>query len=263
MPSSDSNRSATALRALRVLEILGDAREPVSVAAVAHELGADRSTAYRMLITLMEAGYVTRDEQTRSYQLGYRLLSLSRNLLKGDERSELILEAMREISAATRETVHYAVLDGDATVLVLRVKGSQLVSVDFQIGDRSPLHCTSIGKVLMAYQDPRFVEEVIARGLPKVAPNTITDPDALRRALARARADGYAYDDLEFADDMRCVAVPIFQSGGVVRGGISLSGPASRYTRDKLDALRDITMASARRLSQQLGGLAYSDRGTD
>lgn len=256
MTAADGNRSATALRALKVLEILGNASEPVSVATVAQELGADRSTAYRMLITLMDAGYVIRDDRTRNYKLGYRLLSLSRSLLKGDERSELILEAMREISAATRETVHYAVLDGDASVLVLRVKGTQLVSVDFQIGDRSPLHCTSIGKILLAYQDPRFVEEVIARGLPRVAPNTITDPEALRRALARARADGYAYDDLEFADDMRCLAVPVFQSGGVVRGGISLSGPASRYTPEKLDELRDVTVTSTRRLSQRLGGLA-------
>ncbi len=190
MSKLDPNKSATALRALRVLEILGAARGPVGVAEVARGIGADRSTAYRMLMTLHDAGYVLRDESGKNYQLGYKLLSLSSSLLNADERSEIILDAIRGLSAETGETVHYCILDRDATVLVYRAKGTQLVSVDFKIGDRAPLHCTSIGKALLAYQDARLAEEIIARGLPKVAPNTITDaePSApnCRRCAARA-----------------------------------------------------------------------------
>jgi DNA-binding IclR family transcriptional regulator len=250
----DSNKSATALRALRVLEILGASRAPTSVAEVAGGIGADRSTAYRMLMTLIEAGYVVRDERTRNYQLSYRILALGKWLLSEDEQSAPILACLKDIADRTGETVHYSVLDRDAAALLFRAKGTQLVTVDFQIGDRAPLHCTSIGKVLLAFEDVRLVERVIEGGLPKVAPNTITDPQAFRAELQRVRVQGYAYDDLEFTDDMRCVAVPVFGNGAVVKGGISLSGPSSRYTPQRLEDLKDVAVSAARRLSQQLGG---------
>jgi DNA-binding IclR family transcriptional regulator len=253
MGKIDPNKSATALRALRVLEILGEARGPVGVAEVARGIGADRSTAYRMLMTLHDAGYVLRDESGKNYQLGYKLLSLSSALLNADERSEIILEAIRGLSAETGETVHYCILDRDATVLVYRAKGTQLVSVDFKIGDRAALHCTSIGKALLAYQDARLAEEIIARGLPKVAPNTITDAEAFRTELQKVRRQGFAFDDLEFHDDMRCIAVPVFEAGGAVRAGISLSGPASRYSLAKLEELKDRSLVAARNLARRLG----------
>ena len=88
----DSNKSSTAMRALEVMEILAEAGRPVSVAAVAEGICADRSTAYRMLMTLHAAGYVTRDASQKNYQLGYKLLSLSRRLLSGDDRADLINE---------------------------------------------------------------------------------------------------------------------------------------------------------------------------
>ena len=109
--------------------------------------------------------------------------------------------------------------------------------------------------MLLAFQDVRVVEAVIATGLRRVAPNTITDPGDLRRSLARIRAEGYAFDDLEFAPDMRCVAVPVFENGGEVPGGIAISGPASRFDHDKLAELRDVVMRHAWKLSQELGGI--------
>lgn len=254
MSAADSNKSLTVLRALKVIEFLASGRRPMSVAEVAEGIGADRSTAYRMLMTLMEAGYVTRDELLKAYRLGLRLLSLTRNLLNSGDRSRLVSETLARISERTGETVHYCVHDGDATVLVQRVKGTQLVAVDFQIGDRSSLHCTSIGKAILAFQDVRKVEEVIARGLPKVAEKTIVDPERFRREMEKIRVQGYAIDDREFHDDMRCLAVPIFERDGAVTSGISLSGPASRYTLAKLDQLRLEAVEAARHLSCQLGG---------
>jgi DNA-binding IclR family transcriptional regulator len=151
--------------------------------------------------------------------------------------------------------VHYSALENDYAVLVFRAKETQRVSVDFQIGDRSPLPCTSIGKVLLAYRDSRFTESILSRGLPKVAPKTITDIVAMRRELALVRAQRFAYDDLEFAPDMRCLAIPVFENGGSVPGGIAISGPSSRFDLKKLDSLREIAMSHADELSRKLGGL--------
>ena len=257
MARTNPNKSTTALRALRVLEILGGTREPLPVAAIAKGIDADRSTAYRMLMTLLDAGYVDRDDSGKNYKLTFKLLSIGKFLLDGeDEKSRKIMECLRRISANTRETVHYSVLDQLETVLVLRSKGSQLVAVDFKIGDRSPLHCTSIGKALLAFQDIRLTEKVIARGLPKVASRTIVEPKAFRAELQKVRTQGYAYDEFELADDMRCVAVPIFEDGGIVRGGISISGPSSRFTLKRLDELRTRLSEDAHRLSKELGGIS-------
>ncbi len=253
--SIDPNKSATALRALRVLEALAQSRHALSASEVAGIIGVERSTAYRMLMTLMEAGYVMRDERQRAYRLGFKVLTLSRALLNGNEKMELVADCLREVSAQTGETAHYSVLERDCSVLVLRSLGTQLVTIDFQVGDRGPLHCTSIGKVLLAYQDPAAVETAILRGLPRHARNTITDPARFRAELRKVRAQGYAYDDMEFADDMRCVAVPVFEKDGHVAGGISLSGPASRYSRQKLRELRDCATDAARELSLKLGGM--------
>jgi DNA-binding IclR family transcriptional regulator len=247
--STDPNKSATAMRALRVLEVLAAARQALTVAEVAHAIGTPRNTAYRMLITLMEAGYVQRDGTMRGYRLGYKIVSLSRALLGGGDQRERIQECLREISARTGESVHYSVLDRDSTVLVQLAKGTQLVTIDFQIGDRSPLHCTSIGKLLLSFQDPAAIESAIRRGLPKVARNTITAPDRLRAELRKVRAQGYAFDDMELADDMRCVAVPVFGEDGEVAGGISLSGPLSRFTQQRLKELRDCSLEVTQKYS--------------
>ncbi|TCL71416.1 IclR family transcriptional regulator [Rhizobium sp. BK251] len=254
MADIDGNISTTALKALAVLDFIGEQKRPLSAQEVAEGIGTDRATAYRMLMTLVHSGYVSRDEGSKNYRLSYKVLSLARYLVSEDERSVQILNCLREISDRTGETVHYSVLENDCAVLVYRAKGIQRVSVDFQIGDRSPLHCTSIGKVLMAYSDSRFTETIISRGLPAVAPKTITDPEAMRRELAVVRAQRYAFDDMEFAPDMRCLAMPVFEKGGLVPGGIAISGPSSRFDTAKLQELRDIALPYAAELSRKLGG---------
>ena len=254
MDEIDTNISATALKALKVLDFIGEQRRALSVVEVADGIGADRATAYRMLMTLVQAGYVTRDHSSKNYRLSFKVLSVGRHLLGDDERGIRIMDCLRAISEATGETVHYAALEREQSVLLYRVKGTQRVGVDFQIGDRSALHCTSIGKVLLAYQDVRMVEKLLAQGLQKVAPQTITQPEAFRAELARIRAQAYAYDDLEFAADMRCVAVPVFEKGGEVPGGISISGPSSRFDLAMLDRLRAVIAGHAVELSKQLGG---------
>lgn len=247
--------SSTALKALRTLDIVASSQSDLSIQDVANHLKTDKVTAYRMLITLHNAGYLVRNEETKRYRLSYKVVSLCRNLLAENEVTNLIMRTLKELSQKTQETLHYSVLDGHEAVLIHRVKGSQLVNVDFQIGDRSPLHCTSIGKVLLAYQESSMIDNFINGGLAPFASNTIVDPEAFRKELRKTRMDGYGLDDHEFADNMRCIAVPVFENGGVVRSGISISGPDSRLTVDKLHELKIPLMEASSTLSRQLGGI--------
>jgi DNA-binding IclR family transcriptional regulator len=237
-----------------VLEEVGATADAMTVADVAARVGVDRAVAYRMLVTLFGAGYLLRDPSGRRYRLSHKLLSLSRHLLVESRRTELVRACLDDLAAQTLETVHYSLLEGMETVLVQRAKGRQLVSVNFEIGERSRLHCTSIGKAVLAYQDPAFIARVIAGGLPPLTRHTITEPAALHAELTRVRAQGYAYDDVEFADDMRCVAVPVFEPGGTVESGLSISGPIPRFDHAKLDELRDRMLVAAQRLSERLRG---------
>jgi len=117
------------------------------------------------------------------------------------------------------------------------------------------LHCTSIGKLLLAYEDAATIEAAMRSGLPKRARNTINDPERFRTELRKIRAQAYSYDDFEFADDMRCVAVPVFEEGNRrPLGGISLSGPSTRFTLPRLRDLRDCAIEAANSLSLRLRG---------
>jgi len=249
--------SATALKALRALEIVASSSIPLSVQEVAQRLRSDKSTCYRMLMTLYKAGYVVRQDDSKFFSLSYKVVSLSRNLLAENEVSRLIQQELRALAVVTQETLHYSVLDRMETVLVQRVKGTQLVNVDFQIGDRSPLHCTAIGKAILAFQNVLFVEEVIAAGLPRRTAYTITDPEGLRSELHRVRSMGYAVDDHEFSDTMRCIAVPLFEGGGLVSGGFSISTPDYRMSPDRIEELRDLLLKASRKFSRQLGGMPW------
>ena len=173
--------SSTALRALRVLEEVRANASPLSVTDVAQRIGIDRAVAYRMLVTLFNAGYLLRDGSGRRYRLSHKLLSLSRHLLIESRRTELVRECLDDLAAQTLESVHYSLLEGMETVLVQRAKGRQFVSVNFEIGERSRLHYTAIGKAVLAFQDSAFIERVIVSGLPRLAARTITE----RRRPAR------------------------------------------------------------------------------
>jgi DNA-binding IclR family transcriptional regulator len=244
------------MRALRVLEAVGRTPASLTVGEVAEKVGINRVAAYRMLVTLLEAGYLLREDGGRRYRLSHKVLSLSRHLLAESRRTGLVQQCLEDLAAQTLETMHYSLLDGLETVLVQRAKGRQIVTVNFEIGERSRLHCTAIGKALLAFQSRDFIERVIAAGLPKLASNTIVDASAMRAECAQIRAQGFAYDDIEFVEDMRCVAVPVVEPGGKVGSGISVSGPISRMTFQKLDQLRHLMLAAAEQLSQRLSGEA-------
>lgn len=248
------NKSSTVGKAFLILEQMASSQKPFSVSELSERTGFDKTTTYRLLMTLVDLGYVYRKNSSRDFQLGYKVISLGRNLLKENEVSDIINKALKTLSDITKETIHYAILDGNETVVIQKYKGSHLVNVDFQIGDRSPLSYTSIGKVITAYQDRNFIENIISAGLLKIAENTIDTPEKFMTELQKIRQQGYAIDDHEYSNDMRCIAVPIFEHGRNVRSGISISGPDSRFTLTKLQEFSIPMLKIARDLSENLGG---------
>lgn len=256
MVERDSNKSSTALRAFHVLETVANSSEPLGVAEVAQLTGLDRATCYRMLRTIEQAGYVVRDHATKSFRPSRRIISLAKHLLGDDESRMLVSQTLKQISKVTGETSHYSEMDGDSAVLTQRSKGTQLVAVDFQIGERYPLHSTSVGKAILANQAESAITAYLDRPLAQLTPRTITDPVRLRGELQKVRDTGISYDHCELAEGMNCVAIPVRGPGGTVLAGISISGPDSRFTDAKLHELAVTIRAHADALTRALLGEA-------
>lgn len=250
----DSNKSSTALRAFRVLETVAGSSDPLGVGDIARLTGLDRATCYRMLRTIEQAGYIVRDSTTKGFRPSRRIISLAKNLMGDDESRMLVARTLKQISQVTGETSHFSEIDGDSAVLTQRSKGAQLVAVDFQIGERYPLHTTSVGKSILAHQDETALSSYLNRPLTALTPRTITDPAHLRKELQKIRETGIAYDHGELAEGMNCVAVPVHGAGGAVLAGISISGPDSRFTEEKLKHLAKVILEHSSQLTRALIG---------
>lgn len=250
--------SSTVIKALAVLDALGDEGAPMSATEVSAVTGFDRATCYRLLMTFRDAQYVLLDSATNKFSLSFKVVSLARSLLQEDREVEMVREVMRMVSKQATETCHYSVLDGINSIITLREKGKQVVSVDFGVGERADLYCTAGGKVFLAFADVRFVQEYLSGSRVSHTENTLVDAARLRRELIEIRAHGVAYDREELIPGLRCLAAPIFEADGTVRSAIAMSGPSSRYTSERIAELEVILREGARELTRRRGGPRWS-----
>jgi DNA-binding IclR family transcriptional regulator len=167
---------------------------------------------------------------------------------------ELARADLRELSQTSQETVHLAILDGTEMLYVDKVDSPQSVRMHSVIGTRNPLHCTAMGKAVLAFLP---AEECVAllnhiTFTPRTS-NTITDEKVLLAHLERVRANGFAVDDMENEEGIRCVGAPIFDHTGSVTAAISISGPAYRLSDSRLQELSAVVVETGEAISGKLG----------
>lgn len=240
-------------RAIQILGLLGD-RSPLGVSEVSRELGVHRSTAFRLLATLVHHGLVEQEGHRGQYRLGLGLLELAGSVT---HRADLVQEAQivcDAMAARLQETVNVAILDERATVTVTQTMSSQMVAVQRQyVGQRMPLHATSTGKVLLAGSPPTLRESILAAPLARITPATITDAALLRRELDTVREQGWAGADAEWETDANAVAVPILGPGGDVVAALSATAPRFRMPASDFARIAAVLHDGARDLSRRLG----------
>lgn len=213
-------------RGLAVIEVLAASEEPLTLAQVAQAADLNRAVARRVLLTLVEVGYV--HARGREFSLRARVLELGQAYRESLRLPRLALPHMRELSRATGQSCSLAVLDGAEVVYVQRVAGSRIVDAVIHVGTRLPAHATAMGRVLLAALDEPHLEALLAGvDLPGLTPRTITDTERLRAELAVVRADGYARVDGEFEPALTSVAAPVRDADGKVVAAINL--PLSAY----------------------------------
>lgn len=253
--------SQTVLKSLDVLDCLATARRPLSAPEIAKLCRMSRPTAYRLLTTLMARGYVRVDEDY-NYSLGTKILGLARVVLDTMNLPKMAQPYLHELSQISQETAFMSILDDTKILYIAKEEGPQVqASQAFQmrsnVGTRIDLHMSAMGKAILANLPADEGSALLDRlTLTRYTSHTITNRDALINELEQTRRRGYAIDDCEGDDWVRCVAAPVYNDGGRVLGAISIAGPAHRMTLEYIQHLSGDVIRVTQDLSRQLGRVA-------
>jgi DNA-binding IclR family transcriptional regulator len=241
-------------RALTVLlEVAARGARGMTLSECAAILGYSKATTHRLLQTLTRREFLRLDEERGTFTLGVTNLRLGIEFLESLDLRQEALPTLRELADTTGETAHLGRLSGTSVVYIEKVESSQAVRMYSRVGDTMPAYSTGVGKAILAFLDPDEVGSHLPESLPRRAANTITDAADLRAELRRTRERGYSFDDVENEDGIRCTGAPVFDHTGRVQAAISVAGPASRMTRQRLDELGPIVRAHADRISARVG----------
>jgi DNA-binding IclR family transcriptional regulator len=241
-------------RMMKLLDVLSEHRDPVSLKQLALQAGLHPSTAHRILATMAASGFVERADPG-TYRLGIRLLELG-NLVKSRINvRDAAMPPMEALHARIGESVNLGVRQGDEIVYVERTSsGRSSVRVEHLIGTRAPLHVTAVGKLYLAEDSREALRDYAVRtGLQGLTPTSITSLPALEQEVERVRRQGVAFDNEEIELGLRCVAAPVRDDTGGLVAGLSVSAPADRYRDEWIPLL----LAAADAISAAIGHMGH------
>ncbi len=243
------------VKALRILECLGEEEAPsLTLTELSCRLHLHVSTVHRLVVTLHREGFVELDPVTGGYQLSYRVLRMGLRVLDRLDFRQVARPLLRDLNQRTQETVHLAILQGHQALSIDKVGSPQPVGLDARLGNLMPLHCTGVGKTLLAFQPEGVREQLLhVLTLERHTPQTITLPALFRKELLKIRAQGYAIDNEEMVPGLRCVAAPVIDHLGNVLAAFSVAGPVSRVTQERVPELARLVCETAREISFRLG----------
>lgn len=242
-------------RAMDVLKVVARGGG-LSLTEIAEASGQSASTAYRILITLEKHRIVQFDEAAQLWHVGIEAFRIGSHFLGRTSIVEQSRPVMQRIMAETGETANLAIIDRGEVIFVSQVETHEPIRAFFRPGTRGPVHASGIGKALLAYLPGAQAENVLKkRSLDAFTDKTIVSREALSAELEMIRARGFAIDDEERTQGMRCIAAPIFNQFGEAVAGVSLSGPAFRVTPGRDDEHGSVVRKAAEDITRAIGGI--------
>lgn len=237
-------------RGLLILEHLAKSRRGATLSQLTQKLQLPRSTCHALLLTFRRCGYVQPDEETGRYRLGFRLYALANMALSGISVRDHAAPVLYRLMQETGLTVHLAILEEGEAILIDRIEPPGVPKVATWVGRRMGLHCTAIGKALIAHLPAQELDELIRKqGLLRHNENTIASMKQLRLACDKVQHLGYAVDDEEEEIGVRCIGAPVFNDKGEVVAAISASGSVAEV--EDISAIASLVKAAAQALSSQ------------
>jgi IclR family transcriptional regulator, KDG regulon repressor len=258
VPQSKTNDSPYKVqvldRALAALAILANSSNDCSLAELCPALKLHKSTVHRLMMVLERHRLVVKNPETGRYRLGLKLFELGSKALDGIDLRGRARPYLDRLQQQFGETVFFCILDDGQVFYVEKVESQQSVRTACTVGSRAPAYCTAVGKAMLAELSDAEVAKVVRRwGLKPATANTITTASALKAELKAVRARGYAIDNEEKEEGLRCISAAVRGHSGKLFAAMSVSGPAFRMTRERIPGVGRSVMRAANELSAELG----------
>ncbi len=249
-----ATRPVTAVvRAAAILRAFSHERPTLHFSQIVDAVGLPKSTTHRLLLTLIDVGFVEQ-RQDGTYALGIGLFEVGSLAYANVSLRAVAQPFVRHLMDETEETVHMGVLDGFEVVSLEQASSPHSLRAEVYVGNRAPLHCTAVGKAILAFsENSTWQHQFWANSFKRFTAATITDPAGLRSELEDIRKRGYAVDNEEHEVGVRCVGAPIRDASGAVVGSLSISGPSARVTPESVAGLAHRLLQATGQISAALG----------
>lgn len=241
-------------RALTIITLVSKHKEGVGVTELASDLEINKSSIFRLLSTLVKHGFIEQNPETKKYRLGYKYLELGSMLLESIDFRTQAKPFLEELNSHINEVIHLVVYDQGEVVYIEKLDGNETLRTHSRVGRRAPLHCTSVGKVILSHlPSDEIVALIDKNGLPKHTEHTITDKDVLLQELKKIKDQGYGTEVEENESGITCIAAPIFDNRKKITAAVSISGPSMRMSDEILTEIRPILIEIGKKISSRLG----------
>lgn len=251
-PKINKESSSSMKNALRLLNLFTMDEPELSLSQLADKLQVGISTAHRLTNTLLIEGFLTKDPQTKKFRLGASILGMGNTIITHNHLCDTSIPILEKLALATGETAHIAIIREYKAIYLIKIDSKHPVHLLSHAGKQNPIHCTSSGQVILAFQPEAMIEQVIARGLPKFTAKTITISFEFKQLLQKIRSQGFSISEEELHDGVSSIAAPVKNIAGDVIASISIAGPVSRVNSDTFPKLIKLVKQAANRVSEQL-----------
>lgn len=242
-------------RALTILERLAEVEGGLTLTDVAQRVGLAASTTHRLLNTLEKMDYVYQSGDLGLWYVGLKAFTVGSAFVANRDFAIQSHTYLRRLMDQSGETANLSILDGYEVVFIAQVQCREIMRMLVKLGSRHPIHASGSGKAILASLPDDTIHNILAKhGLPRHTEHTIVTPDGLWNAIKLIRKHGYAYDDEEHALGLRCVAAAVYDEHAEPLGAISLAGPLSRLTDERIRALGPLVARTAVEITARMGG---------
>jgi IclR family transcriptional regulator, KDG regulon repressor len=254
-PRKNNRPVKSLIKALRILDALGDCPSGLGITELSDTLKAPKSTVHRLVATLEAVGYSVFDSPTSKYMLGTKLARLGEQLNHQSSLLTFGVPALEQLTRECREASHLAIMEGTEVVYISREESKEPVRVSFAMGHRAPAHCTALGKVFLAGLSDTEIRMLYAntRRLERMTPRTQTKLSQILAEMAIVRREGIAYDNEEYMPGLRCIAAPIKDFSSRTIAAMSLSMFKHKMTGQRRAFFKDALFRVSSDLSEKMG----------
>lgn len=248
-----SNLVKSIIKAVDIIELLSKEHE-LGITEISNMLDLDKSTVFRIVTTLREKGMVGQNPITQRYHNSLKLFELGNRIVEDLGLRRMAQPIIKELAEKTGETVNLAILDGSSTVYIDKIESPATIKVDLPIGKRLPSYCTGLGKAMLANLSEKKVDEIIdTTKFEKHTSKTHLNKEDFFKELEDIRIKGYSFDDEEYVEGLKCIAVPILDFKGEALAAISIAVPSYRYDKFVNEHFIELLVSKSLLLSKMFG----------